>query len=87
MAEFDARLGGCEVPVGLGVIDISLLLPGGNFVDEGLFVGDPAVQALGCEDGEFGLRQVEPTAVLWRVMPFEVLDQASGLGGGEGLVK
>jgi hypothetical protein len=37
--EFDASFRRCEVPVGLDVIDISLLLPGGDFVDEGLFVG------------------------------------------------
>ena len=77
MPEFDASLGGCEVPVGLGVIGISLLFPGGNFVDEGLFVGDAAVEALGCQGGEFGLRQVEPAAVLWGVMPFEALESES----------
>jgi hypothetical protein len=36
------------MPVGPGVIGISLLFPSGNFVDEGLFVGDAAVEALGC---------------------------------------
>ena len=46
MLQFDASFGRCEVPVGLGVIGISLLLPGGDFVDEGLFVGDAAIQAL-----------------------------------------
>ena len=30
---------------GLGVIGISVVLPGGDFVDEGLFVGDAAVEA------------------------------------------
>jgi hypothetical protein len=34
------------VPFGLGVIDIAVLLPGGDFLDEGLFVGDAAVDAL-----------------------------------------
>ena len=47
MAEFDASVGGCEVPVGLGVIGISLLLPGGDFVDEGLLVGNAAIETLG----------------------------------------
>jgi hypothetical protein len=47
MPEFDASFGRCEVPVGLGVIGISLLLPGGDFVDEGLLVGDAAIEALG----------------------------------------
>ncbi len=46
MLEFDASFGRCEVPAGLGVIGIPLLLPGGDFVDEGLFVGDAAIEAL-----------------------------------------
>ena len=47
MLEFDARGGGREVPVGLGVVSIAVVLPGGDFVDEGWFVGDAAVEALG----------------------------------------
>jgi hypothetical protein len=64
--EFGASIGGCELPVGLGVICISVLLPCGDFLNEALFVGNPAVEALGRQDAEFGLRQIEPTAVLWR---------------------
>jgi hypothetical protein len=45
--EFDACVGGCEVPIGLGMICISVVLPSGNFLDEGLFVGDAAIEALG----------------------------------------
>ena len=87
MLEFDASFGRCEVPAGLGVIGISLLLPGGDFVDEGLFVGDAAIEALRGQDAEFGLRQIEPTAVLWSVMPFEAFDQPPGFGGRKGLVE
>ena len=47
MLEFDACVWSCEVPVGLGVVGISILLPGSDFVDEGLSVGDAAVEALG----------------------------------------
>jgi hypothetical protein len=47
MVEFDACGGCCEVPVGLGVACIAVVLPGGDFVDEGLFVGDTSVEALG----------------------------------------
>ena len=36
-----------ELPVGLGVVGIAVVLPGGNFVDEDLFVGNAAVEALG----------------------------------------
>ena len=66
---------------------IAVLLPGGDFLDEGLFVGDAAIETLGGEDTEFGLGEVEPTAVLRRVVPFEALDQPSGFGGREGLVE
>ena len=62
--EFDACGGRGELPVGLCVVGIALALPGGDFVDEGLFIGNAAVEALGRQDAEFGLRQIEPTAVL-----------------------
>ena len=87
MPEFDASVGGCEVPIGLGVISIAVLLPRGDFLHEGLFVGNAAVEALGGKDAKLGFRQIEPTAVLGRVVPFEPLDQASGLGRWESLVK
>src|SRR5262249_42793344 len=35
------------VPVGLGVVGIAVVLPGGDFVDEDLFVGNAAIEALG----------------------------------------
>src|SRR5262249_1856783 len=44
--ELDACVGGCEVPVGLCVIGISVVLPGLYFVDEGLLVGDTPIEAL-----------------------------------------
>ena len=87
MFEFDARVGGCEAPIGFGVVRIAVVLPGGDFVDEGLFVGDATVEALGGQDAEFGFRQIEPASVLWRVMPFEALDQPPGFGGRKGLVE
>src|SRR6266571_8490277 len=87
MLKFDACVGGCEVPVGLGVVGVAVVLPGGDFLDEGLFVGNAAVEALGRKDAEFGLRQIEPAAVLWRIVPFEALDQSTGFGGRERFVK
>jgi len=80
--EFDTGVWGCEVPIGLGVFGIAIVLPGFDFVDEGLFVGDAAVEALRRKDAEFGLRQIEPAAVFWRVVPFEALDQSAGFGAG-----
>jgi hypothetical protein len=87
MLEFDACRGGCEVPVGLGVVGVTVLLPGGDFLDESLFVGDAAVEALGRQNAEFRLRQIEPAAVLGGVVPFEAFDQPAGFGGREGFIK
>jgi hypothetical protein len=44
--EFDERGSGCEVPIGFGVVGISILLPGTDFIDERLLVGDAAIEAL-----------------------------------------
>jgi hypothetical protein len=85
--EFDPGIGSCEVPVGFGFAGIAVVLPGGDFLDEGLFVGDLAVEALGRQDAKFGFGQIEPTAVLWGVVPFEALDQAPGFGRGKGFVE
>ena len=38
-------------------------------------------------DAEFGFRQIEPTAVLWGVVPFEALDQVPGFSSREGFVE
>src|SRR5258708_37942879 len=62
-------------------------LPGLDFVDEDLFVGDAAVEGLRRKDAEFGLREIEPAAVFWRVVPFEALDQAAGFWGRERFIK
>jgi hypothetical protein len=45
--EFDASVWGCEAPIGLGVIGVAVLLPGGDFLGEDLFLGDAAIEALG----------------------------------------
>jgi len=85
--QFDTSIRGCEVPIGLGVVGIAVLLPSSDFLDEGLFVGNPAIEALGRQDAEFGFRQIEPTAVLWGVVPFEALDQPPGFSGRKGFVE
>jgi hypothetical protein len=62
-------------------MSIAVVFPGGDFVDEGLFVGDAAIETLSGEDAEFGFRQIKPTAVLGRVVPLEALDLPSCFGG------
>jgi hypothetical protein len=43
-------------------------------------VGDAAVEALAGEYGQLGLCQIEPAAVLGRVVPFEPLGDPASLG-------
>ena len=74
MLEFDAGARCGELPISLGVVGVLILLPGVDFFDKGLFVGDAAIEALGRKDAELRLRHIEPTAMLWSVMPFEPLD-------------
>ena len=66
---------------------VAIVQPSGDLVAQRRFVGNAAVEALDGQNTEFGLRHVEPTAVLGRVMPFEPLAQPSRFGGGEGRVK
>ena len=54
------------------MIGIALLLPSGDFLDKGLFVGNAAVM---------------PAAVFGSVVPFEALEQPSGFGRRESLVE
>ena len=75
------------MPIRLGVVGIAVVLPCGDFLNEGLFIGNPTVEALRSEDAEFGLCQIEPTTVLWSVVPFEALDQSPGFGGRKGFVE
>ena len=64
---------------------VAIVLPSGDFSGESLFVWNAAIQTLGRENAEFGLRHVEPTTVLRRVMPFEAFDEAARLVGRKGL--
>ena len=87
MLEFDAGVCGCKVPVGPGMLGVAVRFPGGDFVNQRRFVGNAAVEALRAQNAEFGFGEVEPTAVLGSVVPFEALRQAAGFGGRKGLVK
>jgi hypothetical protein len=69
MLKFEARIFGGELPIGLGVIGIAVVLPRGDFLDEGLFVGNAAIEALGPLGPEFGFSQIESAAVFWSVVP------------------
>ena len=46
MLEFDRGISCGELPIGVGVVGVSIILPSCDFVDEGLFVWDAAIEAL-----------------------------------------
>ena len=47
MFELNASVLGGEVPIRFGVVDVAGVLPGGDFVDEGVLVGNATIEALG----------------------------------------
>ncbi len=69
------------MPLGDGVIFVSVADPGGDLGDDCLLVGDSAIETLRGEDAEFGFGQVQPGAMFRRVMPFEAFDEAARLVG------
>ncbi len=87
MLEFDASVIGRELPIGFGVMGIAVSFPSGDLTDEDLLVDDAASKTLRRKNREFGFRHIEPTAVLWRIMPFEPLDEPSCLVWRKSLVQ
>src|ERR1700678_696605 len=66
---------------------VTAFLPGGDFLGQRLLVGDTSLETSPRQDAELRSSHVQPTAVLWRVVPFEPLNQPAGLGSGKGLVE
>src|ERR1700733_10052091 len=85
--QLDAGIGGGEPPIRLRVLAVAVVFPCEDFLGQGLLVCDAAIEALGRKYAEFGLRYVQPTAMLWGIVPLEALNQAACLLGWEGLVK
>ncbi len=63
MFEFDTSRFGCEVPVGFGLVAVTVALLRCDFCEESLAVGNTAVETLRGQSIEFGFRQIKPTAV------------------------
>src|SRR3954447_25433809 len=85
MLELDARVLGREAPVDAVSGGIAVGDPGGHFLLDSRPVGQPAVQALALQDTQLDLGHVEPTAMLGRVMDFQLVGQALRLGRWERL--
>ena len=56
MAEFDAGVGGGELPLDLALVGVGGVLPGGEFGVEGVDVGDTAIEALAGMEAVVGWR-------------------------------
>ena len=64
MLKFEAMIFGGELPIGLGVIGIAVVLPRGDFGHK-LFRGcDTPVQALAAQHANLDLDYVQPAGVL-----------------------
>ncbi len=82
-----AGLGCGELPIRLGVVFVSSGFPGGDFLNEVLLVGDAPIETLTGQKAEFGFSHIEPTAVLWRVVPLEPFDQTARVLRGKRLIE
>ena len=84
---FDAGVGGCELPIRLGVQGAAALSPGGDFGDRAFLSEMRRSRHWVERTASSDLAMLEPASVLGRVMPFEPFDEATRLGSGEGLVE
>src|SRR5687767_11578999 len=66
---------------------VAVGLPGSNVSSHLFGRGDATAEALAVECAQFDFRDVQPTAVLGRVVDFEALGQTTGFGWHEGFVE
>src|ERR1700722_20043927 len=85
--QFYAGIGGGEVPIGFDMFFVLAVLPSGDFLGQGQLVGDTPIETLTRQNAEFGFSHVQPTAVFWRVVPLEPLNQPTCLGGRKGFIE
>jgi hypothetical protein len=85
--QFYAGIGGGEVPIGFDMFFVSAVLPGGDLLDQGQLVGDTPIEALTRQHAQFRFSHVQPTAVFGGVVPLELFDEPTCLGGGKSFVE
>jgi hypothetical protein len=64
-----------------------LSFPCGDFIDEALWIVDPAVQTLAAEYTDLDLDHIEPAGVLWGVVELQAAQNSPGFGGRECLIE
>jgi len=77
-AQFDAGVGGRELPVDVFHVCVPVAFPGGNLVRQSLSVVDSPGQTLSPQHTVFAFGNIQPTAVLRRVMNIEPFGKPSG---------
>src|SRR5271163_639671 len=85
--ELDAGVVCGELPVGLCVMFVTMVLPSGDLSLEGLLVRNAAAETLARQNAEFGFGHVEPASMFGGVVPFEPLYEATRFSGGKGGVE
>ncbi len=85
--QFLPCLRGREAPHNRGLGRIADVFIGGDLTDEHGFVRDAAIQTLALQDTQLDFGHIQPTAMLGRVMKFELLQNATGVCGFKGLIE
>ena len=86
-AQLDAGVGGGEAPVAGPPRGVAAGLPGGDLGHAGWRRRGGGGEALAAQDAELDLGDVQPAAVLGGVVQLQLVRQAPGLRGREGLVQ
>ena len=81
--QFYAGIGGGEVPIGFDTFFVSAVLPDGDLLDQ----GDTPIETLTLQHAQFGSSHVQPIAVFGGVLPLELFDEPTCLGGGKSFVE
>jgi len=87
MAKFDSGIGSGELPEELAGVAVAVGVPGEEFLIERRLIGDASIEALLGNEAQFNLRDVEPTAVAWRVGDVESSGESVRFVGTECLVE
>ena len=65
--QFDPCVGGSKAPVNPSLLLVTLLFPGGYLGLQNVKFWNTSVQALTCQNAQFYLCHIQPTAMLWSV--------------------
>src|SRR5207302_9938357 len=87
MPEFDAGVGGGELPIDMDVAAVAAVFPDARLLAHFLASGDAAIETLACECAQFRLGGVQPAPVFGRVDQLDLLRYPQGLAGLERLIE